>query len=124
LIRAFLDRLFFSIFAGAIVFALAGVGIYYSLSRDLPQLPETLENINLSLPTEIYSADGERLKVIGERRPVIFEDISPYFIKAIISIEDSRFYDHSGFDHIGFGRAMLANIRAGKVIQEPVFFFQ
>ncbi len=117
MIRAFLDRLLFCIFAGAVVFGLAGVTVYYSLSRDLPQLPGTLENINLSLPTEIYSADGERLKVIGERRPVAYDDISPYFIKAIISVEDSRFYSHSGFDHIGFTRAMIANIRAGKIIQ-------
>ena len=34
-------------------------GLYIWLSKELPQLPQSLEHINLSLPTEIYSADGE-----------------------------------------------------------------
>ena len=45
-------------------------GLYIWLSTELPQLPLSIERINLSLPTEIYSADGERIKVLGEGRPV------------------------------------------------------
>ena len=30
-------------------------GLYFWLSTELPQLPLSLERINLSLPTEIYS---------------------------------------------------------------------
>ncbi|MEK9629099.1 MAG: PBP1A family penicillin-binding protein [Nitrospinota bacterium] len=87
------------------------------LSKDLPQLPQSLEHINLSLPTEIYSADGERIKVLGERHPVSFEDISPYFLKAIIAVEDSRFYSHSGIDHRGLIRALIKNVRTKKIVQ-------
>ena len=70
-------------------------GLYAWFSKDLPQLPKKLEHINLSLPTEIYSADGERIKVLGERYPVSLEDIAPEFLKAIIAVEDSRFYNLS-----------------------------
>ncbi len=92
-------------------------GLYFWLSKDLPQLPKSLEHINLSLPTEIYSADGERIKVLGERHPVNFEDISPEFLKAIIAVEDSRFYSHAGIDHRGLVRALLTNLRTKRIVQ-------
>ena len=92
-------------------------GLYIWLSKELPQLPQSLERINLSLPTEIYSADGERIKVLGERHPVNISDMSPEFLKAIIAVEDSRFYNHSGIDHRGLIRALVANIRTKRIIQ-------
>ncbi len=93
------------------------VGLYFWLNQDLPQLPNNLQQINLSLPTEIYSSDGERIKILGERRPVVLGDISPYFTKAIISVEDSRFYGHSGIDHRGLIRALLTNLRNKRISQ-------
>ena len=92
-------------------------GLYIWLSNDLPQLPEKLKNINLSLPTEIYSADGELIKSLGKRHPVGLEDISPQFLKAIVAVEDSRFYGHSGIDHRGLIRALITNFRAKRIVQ-------
>ena len=92
-------------------------GLYYWLNQDLPQLPSNLQHINLSLPTEIYSSDGERIKILGERHPVALEDISPFFTKAIIAVEDSRFYSHSGIDHRGLVRALWTNLRQKRIAQ-------
>ncbi len=92
-------------------------GLYFWLSHDLPQLPKNLQHINLSLPTEIYSSDGERIKVLGERHPIALEDIAPFFTKAIIAVEDSRFYRHSGIDHRGLVRALLTNLREKRIAQ-------
>jgi 1A family penicillin-binding protein len=92
-------------------------GLYFWLNQDLPQLPKNLQQINLSLPTEIYSSDGERIKILGERHPIALEDISPYFTKAIIAVEDSRFYGHSGIDHRGLVRALLTNLRKKRITQ-------
>ena len=97
--------------------ALVVAGLYFKLSQDLPQLPENLQHINLSLPTEIYSADGERIKILGERHPIVLEDISPFFTKAIIAVEDSRFYRHSGIDHRGLVRALWTNLRKKRISQ-------
>ena len=36
-------------------------------------------------------------------------------VKAILSIEDQRFYSHSGFDARRIALAMLANIRRGRL---------
>ncbi len=115
--RPLVEKFFFFFYSLALLMVLAGAGTYFYLSKDLPQLPDNLESINLSLPTEIYSSDGERIQILGERRPVSIEDISPYFLKAIIAVEDSHFYDHHGLDHLGLVRAFYANLRAKRVIQ-------
>lgn len=94
-----------------------GLGSYFLFSRDLPQLPNDLRKINLSLATEVYSADGERIKVLGQRYPVPLEDISPNFTNAIIAAEDANFYEHKGLDHRALMRALLMNIRKGKILQ-------
>jgi 1A family penicillin-binding protein len=100
-----------------LVVCLLVTGLYFWLNQDLPQLPKNLQQINLSLPTEIYSSDGERIKILGERHPIALEDISPYFTKAIIAVEDSRFYGHSGIDHRGLVRAFLTNLRKKRITQ-------
>ncbi|ANR71143.1 glycosyl transferase family 51 [Selenomonas sp. oral taxon 126] len=41
--------------------------------------------------------------------------ISPELRKAIVAIEDRRFYDHMGFDLTGMGRAALVNIQHGRI---------
>lgn len=44
-------------------------------------------------------------------------DMSPYIPQAVVAIEDRRFYSHFGFDPIGFSRAMLRNVTAGRMVQ-------
>ncbi|MEC7641307.1 MAG: PBP1A family penicillin-binding protein [Nitrospinota bacterium] len=101
--------------------ALLGVftlwAVYFSVKEDLPQLPSELENINLSLPTEIYSADGHRIKVLGERHPVPFEEISLHFINAIVAVEDANFYEHNGLDHLALLRALYMNFKKKRITQ-------
>lgn len=116
-IRPLMEKIYFVLYGIFLLAVIAGVGVYFTLSKDLPQLPENLATINLSLPTEIYSSDGDRIKILGERRPVAIEDISPNFLNAIISVEDSNFYDHHGLDHIGLARAFYMNFRAKRVVQ-------
>ena len=117
MIRRLFERLIFGFYVLALLATFAGVGAYFVLSRDLPQLPDDLEKINLSLPTEIYSADGERIKVLGQRYPVSLDDISPNFIKAIVAAEDAGFYKHKGLDHLSLMRALYMNIRERKILQ-------
>jgi penicillin-binding protein 1A len=44
-------------------------------------------------------------------------EMPAYLPEAVIAIEDRRFYWHFGLDPIGLGRAMIANWRAGRVVQ-------
>ncbi len=115
--RSFLQNLFFGIYVLILVGFFGAVGIYQMVKDQLPQLPDSLDKIALSLPTEVYSADGEVMKVLGERHPVSLNEVSPHFTKAIVATEDSRFFDHHGIDHIGLVRAIIVNVSAGRVVQ-------
>ncbi|MFC2729386.1 MAG: transglycosylase domain-containing protein [Centipeda sp. (in: firmicutes)] len=46
---------------------------------------------------------------------VPIEHISPELKKAIVAIEDRRFYEHTGFDLTGMARATLVNIQYGRI---------
>jgi penicillin-binding protein 1B len=45
----------------------------------------------------------------GKRELLTFKEIPPVLINAILSIEDRRFFDHSGVDISGLARAVLRN---------------
>jgi monofunctional biosynthetic peptidoglycan transglycosylase len=48
--------------------------------------------------------------------PVPLSSIPKYFTRAVILAEDSRFYEHSGFDLIAFKEAMEYNLREGRIV--------
>ena len=61
---------------------------------------EELENPQTNLATQIISCDG---KVLGSyyvenRSNIRYSELSPYLPQALVSIEDERFYKHSGID--------------------------
>jgi 1A family penicillin-binding protein len=93
------------------------VGGYIYLEKDLPQLPHNLSYINYKPPTEIYSSDGEVIKILGLKNTVRLDMISWKFQKAILAIEDSRFFKHHGIDPRAFIRAMFVNLRRGGIVQ-------
>src|SRR5690606_4642904 len=65
-------------------------------------------------PIEIAQINPET----GEDRlPVALEDVPPALVRAVIAVEDQRFYGHFCIDPIGIARALVANIRAGGVVQ-------
>jgi penicillin-binding protein 1B len=52
-----------------------------------------------------------------KRRLVKFDDIPPILVHAVISIEDKRFFQHSGFDPIRITKAIFVDIRSGRKSQ-------
>ena len=53
-----------------------------------------------------------------ERRSVVpLDDIPVHLQRAVVAIEDERFYRHAGLDPRGLARAALANMQAGGVAQ-------
>ena len=90
---------------------------YFYLEQDLPQLPQNLSYINHKYPTEVYSSDGEVIKTLGLKNTVRLDMISWKFQKAILATEDSRFFNHHGIDPTAFLRAMLVNLKKGRLVQ-------
>lgn len=52
-----------------------------------------------------------------DRLLVKFNDVPALLKSAILLVEDREFYNHHGLYYKGIGRALLANLRAGKTVQ-------
>ena len=52
----------------------------------------------------------------GNTKWVNLEDVSPYFIDAIISIEDKNFYKHNGFDYLRIIKTLIDNFTNGEIV--------
>jgi penicillin-binding protein 1A len=64
------------------------------------------------------SADREVFTIAKEHRiEVALNQVSPHLIKAVLAVEDRRFYEHDGFDPIRIVGSALAVIRAGEPVQ-------
>ena len=57
---------------------------------------------------------GHRGAIVGARLKL--EEMPAYVPAAFIAMEDRRFYSHNGVDPVGLARAMLLNLRAGRVV--------
>ncbi len=96
-----------------IVIIIVAVGAFAWFSRDLPD-PDKIIDRTIAQSTKIYANDGETLlyEIHGpEKRTVVpLEDIPDYMKQATVAIEDSDFYQHSGFDLPGIAKAVCHEI--------------
>jgi len=53
----------------------------------------------------------------GRRSEVDLDDLSPWMEPALLSMEDTRFREHSGVDPIGIARALVSNLVRGRKMQ-------
>ncbi|MQA28495.1 MAG: PBP1A family penicillin-binding protein [Luteitalea sp.] len=64
--------------------------------------------------TVFLSADGRPwFRLDEQRRDVPLDSISQDLQRAVVAVEDRRFYYHPGIDPIGLGRAIVRDIQAG-----------
>jgi penicillin-binding protein 1A len=68
--------------------------------------------------TMFFGADGRPWFALDEqRRDVPLDQVSPHLRRAVVAIEDRRFYRHGGIDPIALARAAWANLRRGGVAE-------
>jgi penicillin-binding protein 1A len=89
----------------------AGSSAGYLLTTDIPEVTR-LEDWKPPVVTVLYADDGSpAYQFGGEKRILVdFKGIPTYFINAIISTEDARFYRHFGVDPLGTARALFTDI--------------
>jgi penicillin-binding protein 1A len=97
---------------------LAVGGLLWHLSKDLPDL-EQLGTYQPSLVTQVYSIDQ---RLIGqffiERRMLTpVGEVPERLRRAVVAVEDVRFFEHPGLDYIGMLRAAWTNVRRGGKVE-------
>ncbi len=109
---------------GGLFATIAVVGaliVGYALIVMAPQLPslDALTDYRPKVPLRVYTADHVLIGEFGEERRslVRFADIPDSMKKAVLAIEDYRFYEHGGVDFLGILRAGMTDIVHGGASQ-------
>ncbi|CAG4887008.1 penicillin-binding protein 1A [Paraburkholderia gardini] len=101
----------------AIVAVVGALIAGYALVVMGPQLPplDALTDYRPKVPLRVYTADHVLIGEFGEERRSIvrFADIPDQMKKAVLAIEDYRFYEHGGVDFVGILRAGLTDLMHG-----------
>src|SRR5690349_2192903 len=94
------------------------VGVLYYMQFELPDI-DALNTVQLQVPLQIFSRDGKLLATFGEKRriPIPFDQIPKPLIEAVLATEDQRYYQHSGVDIQGLGRATVQLLITGRKLQ-------
>jgi membrane peptidoglycan carboxypeptidase len=114
-----------SVLAGAVLAGIAlpaagALGLAAKGSvKSFDEIPANLKSPQLSQRTTILDAEGRQIATVysRDRTVVDLKDMSPYMQKAIVAIEDSRFYKHGAIDLKGVLRALNKNAQEGGVAQ-------
>ncbi|MEV6835786.1 transglycosylase domain-containing protein [Streptomyces sp. NPDC051133] len=114
-----------SVLAGAVMAGIAlpaagALGLAAKGSvKSFDEIPANLKSPQLSQRTTILDNQGRQIATVysRDRTVVDLKDMSPYMQKAIVAIEDSRFYKHGAIDLKGVLRALNKNAQSGGVAQ-------
>jgi penicillin-binding protein 1A len=119
------NRLFSTIVLGLLavvvfVLFLLSVELGYVMAEGATTLPDInmLKDWHPNESTRIFDRNGTLIANIhgDEDRVVVpLSDISPNIMRAVMAIEDNRFYEHSGVDVRGTIRAFVANAKGSDV---------
>lgn len=107
-------RLFYTLLLLAGLFAL----LLIILEQDLPDVA-TLTDFKIQVPLRVYTSDHKLLAEYGamRRSPIELRDVPPQLLDAIIATEDKRYWEHSGIDILGLGRAAVQLVITGRKTQ-------
>ncbi|MCR1026134.1 transglycosylase domain-containing protein [Cellulophaga baltica] len=94
-----------------LLFILFILSIRIGLWGEIPSKKE-LGNLEYQKASEVYAADSTLIGkyYLFDRQPIAFEEFPENLLEALISIEDERFYSHSGVDYPSLMRVAFKSI--------------
>ncbi|GGC83570.1 PBP1A family penicillin-binding protein [Enterococcus wangshanyuanii] len=110
-------RILLKIFLGLVILGilglLAGLGLFWSYAKDAPKLDD--EKLSATVSSKLYDINNEVFEELGaEKREMIKPTDVPQLLKdAVVSVEDKRFYKHSGVDPIRILGSAFSNFKTG-----------
>jgi len=101
-----------------LVVSIGGTITYYALTLDLPGI-DTLKDYRPSIASSVYDDNNELIDdfFMEDRKIVKIAEIPKSVHYAFVASEDSRFYQHQGFDIQSIFRALFKNFEAGHIVQ-------
>ena len=114
-----------------LLMVIAGIGYYYAsgyasmVSELKTEAYKVVRTSNLDTfrqieTSEVYAADGQKISVLKGEKDVYYltyDEIPENVTKAIISIEDKKYYKHNGVDYMAIIRATINLARTGEMTQ-------
>ena len=104
--------LFIVLGLGLLGFFSAFFGMVMAVSQDLPSI-ENYAQFRTAQNSVLVDSQGQYIGTLSNNENQMLLDadqISPNMKNAVVSIEDSRFYEHRGIDFQGLGRALVQDV--------------
>jgi penicillin-binding protein 1A len=113
-----LIKLFLSLLIVAVFITAAGSFVYYMLTLDLPGIV-TLKDYRPSIASRVFDDNNELIDefFLEDRKIIKIDEVPKIVHYAFVAAEETRFYQHRGFDIQSISRALLKNFEAGRIVQ-------
>src|SRR4030095_923850 len=87
--------------------------LVYDVLHDLPSASELRDVGAMAQATTLYDRNNRPAFTIFQERRIEtpLSDVSPLLVRAVISVEDQRFYEHRGIDLVRILAAAVTNLR-------------
>ena len=102
------------------IFAIALFAAFIYAYNEIKLDADKLINYNPPTSSTILDAKGKRIAYVfsGQHRLyATYDEIPGYLIEALVAIEDTRFFEHSGVNPDAIIRAALRNFKAGQNVE-------
>lgn len=94
-----------------------GLGVMFKMLSTKPDFDISLYDSKES--SQIFDKNGVLVSDVGSqiRTNITYDDLPNSVVDAFVAVEDSRFFEHNGFDMVRFTKAMAENIKALRFAQ-------
>ncbi|WP_279630121.1 transglycosylase domain-containing protein [Paenibacillus protaetiae] len=113
---------FFGLFFTVVIAIVCGIiGYLLIILNGERILSENADKFVLGEPTIIYDMNGQEVGQLADqqnnRDSAEYSEIPKLLMQAVVATEDQRFYEHSGIDLIGVGRALVKDVIARSAVE-------
>ena len=116
--------MFSSLIKGSVILAflssVALLGVFSYAYQEVSLDADKLINYKPETSSTIYDRNGKKLAYVFKKRHRLYaqyNEIPGFLIEALVAMEDTRFFEHNGVNPDAIIRAIIKDIKAGKLIE-------
>lgn len=115
--KKIVKRIFILLIMLFFIAVIGGAGVFGYYAMNSPEI--SFSDLQGQVSSKIYDKSGDLVKELGGQNKDVMEasEIPQVLEDAVIAIEDTRFYNHNGVDPIRIVGSLIANLRAGGIVQ-------